>query len=83
MFLGETGEDEDVINVDEDEPVQHVAENIIYQSLEHRRGVAEDKKHDQLLVVAACRVVGGLPLVHPLVSAPGGRCSIDTAWKTQ
>lgn len=38
MFLGEAGEDKDVINIDEGKPVQHVTENIIYQSLEHSRG---------------------------------------------
>jgi hypothetical protein len=37
-FICGAGEEEDVINVDEDEPIQHVAENIIYQSLEHSRG---------------------------------------------
>ena len=29
MFLGGAGEDKDVINVDKDEPVQHVTENIM------------------------------------------------------
>jgi hypothetical protein len=46
------GEDEDVINVDKDEPVQHVTENIIHQSLEHCRGVGEAKRPDQVFVVA-------------------------------
>lgn len=57
------GEDEAVINVDEDEPVQHISENIIYQSLKHSRGIGEAKWHDQILVVAAGRVEGGLPLI--------------------
>ncbi|XP_070304212.1 uncharacterized protein [Salvelinus sp. IW2-2015] len=67
MFLGGAAEDEDVINVDEDEPVQHVAENVIHQSLEHGRGVGEAKGHDQIFVVAAGRVEGGLP---PVLSYP-------------
>ena len=60
---GGAGEDEDVINVDEDKPVQHVTENIIHQSLEHSRGVGEAKGHDQIFVVAAGRVEGGISLV--------------------
>jgi hypothetical protein len=62
VFLGGAGENEDVINVAEDEPVQHVTENIIHQSLEHGRGVGEAKVHDQIFVVATGHVEGGLPL---------------------
>ena len=75
MFLGGAGEDEDVIEVDKDEPVQHVAENIIDQSLEHSRGVGNAKWHDQILVVTTGRVEGGLPLIpfphsHQVVGVP-------------
>jgi hypothetical protein len=35
VFLGRVGENEDAVKVDEDKPVQHVAENIIHSSLEH------------------------------------------------
>ena len=66
MFWGGAGEDEDVIEVDKDEPVQHVTENIIDQSLEHSRGCLTNGKakwHDQILVVTAGRVEAGLPLV--------------------
>jgi hypothetical protein len=45
MFLRGAGEDEVVLNVDQDEPVQHVVENIIHQSMEHRRGIGEAKGH--------------------------------------
>jgi hypothetical protein len=61
--LSGTGEDEDVILVEIDEPVQHVAENIIDQSLDHSRGVGKAKWHDQILIVTAGRVEGVLPLV--------------------
>ena len=63
VFLRGAGEDEDVINVDEDEPVQHFTENTIHQSLEHSRGIGEVKGHDQILVVNTGLVEGGLPLV--------------------
>ena len=41
--MGGAGEDEDVIEIEEDKPVQHVAENIINQSLEHIRDVGKAK----------------------------------------
>jgi hypothetical protein len=75
VFLRGAGEDEDVINVDEDKPFKHVAENIIHQSLEHSRGVGEAKWHDQILIVAAGCVEGGLLLIplpypHQVVGVP-------------
>ena len=65
----------DVIAVDNDKLVQHVAENIINQSLEHSRGVGKAKGHDQVLVVADGRVEGSLQLVpfpypHQVVGVP-------------
>jgi hypothetical protein len=75
VILGGAGEDEDVIEVDEDKPVQHVMENIINPSLEHSRGVGKAKWHNQILVVDAGRVEGSLPLVpfpypHQVVGIP-------------
>ena len=35
VFLGGAGENENIIEVDKDEPVQHVTENFVHQSLEH------------------------------------------------
>jgi hypothetical protein len=61
MFFGGAGED--VIQVDEDEPVRHVMENIINQSLEHSRGVGKAKWHDQILLVIVGHIEGSLPLV--------------------
>ena len=43
VFLSRTGKGNDVVKVDEHEPVQHVAENIIHQSPEHSRGVDETR----------------------------------------
>jgi hypothetical protein len=43
--------------------VQHVVENFILQNLEHGMGIVEAKGHDQIFVVAAGRVEGGLSLV--------------------
>jgi hypothetical protein len=40
-----------------------VAENIVYQSLEHSRGIGEANWHDQILVVATGHVKGGPPLI--------------------
>ena len=75
MFFGGAGEDEDVIEVDKDEPVHHVTENIINQSLEHSRGVGKAKWHDQILVVTAGCIEDSLPFVpflylHQVVGIP-------------
>jgi hypothetical protein len=76
VFLGGAGEDEDVVKVDEDEPVQHViARNIINKSLEHSWGVGKAKWHDQILVVIAVHVEDSLPIVpfpypHQVVGIP-------------
>jgi hypothetical protein len=43
VFLGGAGENEDEVEVDKYEPVQHVTENIIHQSMEHSRGVGKVK----------------------------------------
>ena len=40
LFLG-LGKDEDVIQLDEDEAVEHVPEHVIHQSLEDGRGIGE------------------------------------------
>ena len=76
VFFGGAGEDEDVINVDKDEPVKHVVENIIHQSLEHSRGVGESKRHDEIFMVAAGNIEGDFQLVplsypHQVVGAQG------------
>lgn len=75
VFLGGVGENEDVVEVDISKPVQHVAENIIHQSLEHSRSVSKATWHDQILVVTTGHVEGSLPLVpfpylHKVVGIP-------------
>ena len=59
-----------------DKPVQHVAENIIIQRLEHSRGVGKAKWHDQILGVTTGCVEGSFSLVpflyaHQVVGVPG------------
>ena len=55
MFLRRVGKHEDVINVDEYEPVQHVPENIVYRGLEHSRGFGHSEWQHQVFVVPTSR----------------------------
>ena len=51
VFISGLGEDENVIQVDKDEPVEHVSKNVVYQDLEDGEGVGETEWHDEVLVV--------------------------------
>ena len=45
VLLPGLGEDQDVVQVDEDEPVEHVPNNIIYEALEDGKGVGKPEQH--------------------------------------
>ena len=47
-----TGEDQDVVKVDENKPMQEVAEDVVNEGLENGGGVSEAKRHHQIFVVA-------------------------------
>ena len=62
LLLG-LGEDEDVVNINEDIAIEHVPEHIIYQSLEDGRGIGQAKRHYKILVVSSWGVESRLPIV--------------------
>ena len=63
MLLLGVGKNQDVVEIDENLPVEHVAEYVIDQGLEDSRRIGEAEWHDQILVVACRGVEGGLPLI--------------------
>ncbi len=56
-------EDQDIIEINKNKPVDHVSEYVIDECLEDRRGVRKPKRHDQILKVPRRYVKGGLPFV--------------------
>ena len=62
VFLTEVGEDQDVIEVNKDKPVEHVPEHVVHQGLEDSRNVGEAEGHHQVLVVAGGGIERRLPL---------------------
>jgi hypothetical protein len=87
MFLWRVGKHEDIIKVDEYEPVQHVPENVVYQGLEHSRSVGQSKRYHQVFVVPANCVKVGLPLIplpdlYHMVGVPGVQLGEDgSPWR--
>ena len=63
MFVLGPGEDQDIIEVDENELVKHVSENVVNKSLEDGRSIGEAKRHHQVLVVAGGGVERHLPFI--------------------
>jgi hypothetical protein len=63
VFGGILGVDEDVVEVDDDVDVEKVTEDILHESLESRRGVAEAERHDQHLEEPISGPEGSLPFV--------------------
>ena len=61
VIRGVAAEDEDVVEIDNDEDVYHVAENVVDEALESRRGVAETERHDEVFEAAVASPEGGLP----------------------
>ncbi len=63
MFRGGLGEDQDVIQIDENEPVDHVTEDVVDQGLEHSRSVGQPAGHNQVFKVSKGGVEGCFPFV--------------------
>lgn len=61
VFLGRTGKNQDVVEVDEHETIYHIPEHIVYQALE--KHVSVTKRHDQVLIMSTGSVEGCLPLI--------------------
>ena len=52
MFISVLGEDEEVIQVHEDTPIQHVTECVTDKGLENSRDVSDSERHNKVLKVA-------------------------------
>ncbi len=63
MIALNLGEDQDIVEVNKNEPVDHVSKHVIDECLEDHRGVRKPKWHDQILKVPRGGVKGGLPFV--------------------
>jgi len=53
------GEDQDIIQINKHELIEHVSEHVIHQHLENSGGIGETKGHHQVLVMSS----GGIELV--------------------
>ena len=78
MFGGVVGVDQNVIQIDNNVNVQKVAEDILHETLEGCRGVAEAERHNQHLEKSVAGPEGGLPFValgdaHQVI----GRTKVD------
>jgi hypothetical protein len=75
VFLKGARKDEDVIQVNEHEDIKHIPKHIVYERLEHSRGVGQAEGHHQVFIVTSRRVESGHPLVtgsdpHKMVCVP-------------
>lgn len=68
VFVGVRGKDEDVVEVDDDEIVQEIAEDVVHEGLEGGGGVGETEGHDKGFEVAVASAESGFPLVTLLDS---------------
>ena len=63
VFFLRLAEDQNVIQVDYDEDVGHVAEDVVHEMLECRWGVGHSEGHNKVLKGTVARAERGLPLV--------------------
>ena len=63
VFFLRLAEDQDVVQVDDNEDVGHVAEDVVHKVLECGRGVGHSKGHNEILEGPIARAERGLPLV--------------------
>ncbi len=54
---------ENVVNVDEDEPVKHIPEDFVHEVLEYGRRVRKPVWHNPIFVVPSGCYEGGFPLI--------------------
>ena len=57
------GEDQDVIDIDDDTDVEEVSEDVVYEGLEDRGRVGKAIRHNLVLIVALGGDKGCLPFV--------------------
>ncbi len=55
--------DEDVIDIEQDEPMQILSEHLMHEILEYGGGVDKAIRHNQIFIVASRFYEGGFPLV--------------------
>ena len=63
VFFLHLAEDQDVIQVDNDKDIGHVAEDVVHEVLECRWGVGHSKGHNKVLERPVARAERGLPLM--------------------
>ena len=63
VFFLRLAEDQNVVQVDDDEDVGHVAEDVVHKMLECCRGVGHSKGHYEVLKRPIARAERGLPLM--------------------
>lgn len=63
VIVGVVGEDQDVVEIDENLDVEEVSEDIVHEVLKCGRGVHEAEGHDETLEVSISSAEGSLPLV--------------------
>jgi hypothetical protein len=57
------GIDQDVINIDNDANIKHIAENVIHEMLKNSWTVGKTERHDLPLKRTVSGLKGGLPFV--------------------
>ncbi len=57
------GEDQDVVEVNKDNPINHISVHVVYACLEDRRDVGKAERYDQIFKKPSRGVKGGLPFV--------------------
>lgn len=71
VFLLILGEAQDIIEVDEYVPVQHIPEHVVHQGLEDGGGVGSAEGHHQVLVMSFRCVAGRFPRIPLSNLEPG------------
>jgi hypothetical protein len=57
------GEDEDVVQIDNDTVVEEILEYVVHETLESGQGIGKSKRHYQPLKRAVSGLQGGFPLI--------------------
>ncbi len=63
VYLKGRRKDENIIEVHEDKPVNHVSQHAIDHALEDSRGVGKPERKDQVFIVSRGGIEGCLPLI--------------------
>jgi hypothetical protein len=57
------GIDQDVVDIDNDANIKHIAENVIHETLKNRGTACKTERHDLPLKQTVSGLEGGLPFV--------------------